>query len=381
MFPMRIGIDARFLGPDGKGLGRYTEQLINHLARIDREHDYVVFLRQEQFERFTPPSERFAAALAPFGWYTVAEQLRFPTLIASQRLHLVHFPHFNVPLFTAAPFVVTIHDLIITHFPTRRATTLGTLKYAVKRMGYSFVIHQAIRRARSVITVSEHAKREIVNYFHVPADRVTVTYEAADPHLLSLAGPPDRLGTFGIKPPYLLYVGNAYPHKNLERLLSAFELFSANAHQYQLVLVGRTDYFYRRLEREVSRRGLSGRVVFPGRVDDADLATFYRHARAYVFPSLAEGFGLPPLEAMHFGVPVAASRASCLPEVLGSAALYFNPTDEHDMAAALSTIVNNETVRDGLSTAGRSQVERYSWSRCAEQTLEVYRRALVRREE
>ncbi len=174
--------------------------------------------------------------------------------------------------------------------------------------------------------------------------------------------------------PYFLYVGNAYPHKNLERLLEVFASLRADGLDAQLVLVGKMDHFYDRLRKEAAALGLLGRgdVVFYGFAEEADLAELYRRARAYVFPSLLEGFGLPPLEAMRCGTPVAAAGNSCLPEILGDAALYFDPEDAADMAKAMRTIFADETLRARLSGLGLARVGRFSWRACAERTYATY---------
>ena len=373
---MRIGIDARFFGPVGKGLGRYTERLIENLELLAGDHEFVVFLRKENFDLYRPKSPRFRKVLADFRWYSLAEQLRYPALIRRERVDLMHFPHFNVPVLTPCPFVVTIHDLILFRFPTRRATTLNAAVYGLKYAAYRLVIRLAALRARTIITVSECTKRDIVQELRVKPERVAVTYEASDG---VEAGQLTIPGTFdpaakGIVRPYFLYVGNAYPHKNLERLLQVFRSLREKGLEAQLVLVGKMDYFYGRLKREAEAAGLlrDGDVVFYGFAPEDELAELYRRARAYVFPSLLEGFGLPPLEAMRYGTPVAASGSSCLPEILGDAATYFDPERPEDIARAMTEIFTDETLRAKLAGLGRARVGRFSWKDCAERTYRIY---------
>ena len=374
---MRIGIDARFYGPIGKGLGRYTERLIQNLEQVAADHEFVIFLRKENFDSFQPRSSRFRKVLADFGWYSAAEQFWFPPLIAKEGIDLMHFPHFNVPVLTPCPFVVTIHDLILFRFPTRRATTLNPITYAIKYAAYRLVISLAVRRARKIITVSECTKRDIQLEFRVAPEKIVVTYEAADPSSpeTSEAKPLPRLNG-----PYFLYVGNAYPHKNLDSLLKAFKELRDEGLNAQLVLVGKSDYFYDRLRESAESLGLLKRndVVFAGFVEDADLAGLYRNARSYVFPSLLEGFGLPPLEAMRFGTPVAAAGNSCLPEILGEAATYFDPRSIPDMKRAMRQTFADESVRADLATKGRERVREFSWARCAEETYLAYVQAINR---
>lgn len=152
---MRIGIDARFYGSIGKGLGRYTQKLIQHLEQIDTENQYVIFLRKENFEDYQPFNKNFQKVLADYPWYTFSEQLFFPLLLRKYKLDLVHFPHFNVPILYFGKFVLTIHDLILTHFPTLKATRLSPLWYWVKYAAYKLAISSAVRRSEKIITVSE----------------------------------------------------------------------------------------------------------------------------------------------------------------------------------------------------------------------------------
>lgn len=221
---MKIGIDARFFGLMGKGLGRYTQKLIEHLEAIDHENQYVVFLRKENFDEYQPYNKNFSKVLADYQWYSFSEQIFFPKLLNKHNLDLMHFPHFNVPLLYRRKFVLTIHDLILLHFPTIRATMLNTFFYWIKYLMYKFVIGSAIGRAKQIIAVSQFTKDDISKEYPKAKGKIQVTHEASDnicrisnvsPHLI--------LEKYGIIKPYLLYVGNAYPHKNLEKLVEAFE--------------------------------------------------------------------------------------------------------------------------------------------------------------
>ena len=178
---MRIGIDARFYGPLGKGLGRYTQKLIENLEKVDTENQYFIFIRKENFNDYKPNNKNFEKVLADFRWYSFAEQFQLPPLIKRYNLDLMHFPHFNVPIFYNGKFIVTIHDLILTQYPTERATTLGPIKYKMKRLGYKIVIRNAVKKAKKIIAVSNFTKSEIIKYFKLKENRITVTYEAIDP--------------------------------------------------------------------------------------------------------------------------------------------------------------------------------------------------------
>jgi len=383
---MKIGIDARFYGPVGKGLGRYTQEIVDNIIGLDRENDYVIFLRRENFSELKSSSPRVKKVLADVKWYGLAEQIILPFYIWREHLDLMHWPHFNVPIMCPVKFVVTIHDLILIKFPTVRATTLGPLTYKIKNLAYKLVISSAVKRAKKVFAVSEYTKNDVVKQFKISPDKVVVTYEGVAE--LTSHTPLSKGGGGGLNQPYLLYVGNAYPHKNLEGLIRVFAQIKAPFNKgpsrrrlaeaegkgdLKLVLVGKEDYFYHGLKKYAEN--FSG-VIFPGYVPDADLAELYANALAYVFPSFYEGFGLPPLEAMAHGLAVVSSNKTCLPEILGNAALYFNPEDEADMKNKIERVINDENLRAELRNRGYEQAKKYSWRDCAEKTLGVYKNCL-----
>lgn len=375
---MRIGIDARFYGGEqSKGLGRYTQKLIEHVLAIDSVNQYVLFLPEAVAAHWPHPQANVTIVSAPYPWYSIAEQIFMPWLIRRHQVDFMHFPHFNVPLFYRGPFIVTIHDLIISRFPTERATTLGPVKYKLKQLAYNRVISHAAYGARHIITVSEYSQQDIRDFFHLPADRISVTYEAVDPFVAESVQteitPAQMLQRYQLKAPYVLYVGNAYPHKNLETLLAVMQrLKKQNQLWFQLVCVGKPDYFYLRLQQQAWAMDLDTVVKFPGFVPDQDLPVLYMGALAYVFPSKYEGFGLPPLEAMHYGTPVIASNASCLPEVLGDAALYFDYQDVSGIIKQLFRLRDEPDLRTSLIDRGYRQVQQYSWRDMAQQTVKIY---------
>lgn len=385
--PARIGIDARFYGPLGKGLGRYTQEIVDNVVALDSSNEYIIFLSRENFDEFIPSSPRVSKVLADVRWYTLAEQFVMPRLIKEAGVDLMHFPHFNVPVRCPVPFVVTIHDLILTKFPTQRATTLGPIIYFLKNLGYRFVISRAVKRAERVIGVSQFTKDDIIKQFSLAPEKVAMIYEGVahlrretDSRFTAKLNPSEVLSGYCILEPYLLYVGNAYPHKNLEMLIRVFKKLHQSYPDLKLVLVGREDYFYSRLkayaEQERLHDGENGPVIFPGYVPDRDLETFFQHAAVYVFPSKYEGFGLPPLEAMAEDCPVASSKESCLPEILGEAAVYFDPYDEASMAKTITDIFENPDLRNRLIEKGRKQVTLYDWKEAARQTLALYEEIL-----
>ncbi len=392
---MKIGIDARFYGPIGKGLGRYTQEVVDNIIKInsasgDEAFDYVIFLGPANFDEFNIDEPHVKKVLIDCPWYGWKEQILFPYYLWREKLDLVHFPHFNVPILTPARFVVTIHDLILTHFPTVRATTKSHVLYYFKNFAYRLVIFSALWRARQIITVSEFTKTDIINKFKISPDKILVTYEGVanlakgrDSLFVSKLNSQEILDQYHIPHDFLLYVGNAYPHKNLEALLKVFSKLHAEKPERRLVLVGKADYFYERVQ-EVARvlnlwqKGNANSVViFPGYVPDSQLEILYSEAKVYVFPSLYEGFGLPPLEAMANGCPVVSSDRASLPEILAEAAIYFNPEDEADMLAKIRFVLDNNDKRSDLISRGLAQVKKYNWWECANKTMAVYKKALL----
>ncbi len=368
---MRIGIDARFFGPLETGIGRYVERLVTHLSEIDQKNEYVLFLRKRGYDWWQPPNERWSKVLADIHWYTLEEQRRMPGIFRRAHVDVLHIPHFNVPLLTRSPFIVTVHDLILDEFPTERATTLEPLLFALKFRAYQAVVRHAVRDSKAIISVSNYSKDQLISRFHIAPEKVEVTYESVDP--LPTSVPFQTLAEHGVQQPYLLHVGNAYPHKNLERLVEAVTIANKRNMTFQLVMVGKDDYFSRRLRANVEKRGLKN-IVFYGFASDQELAALYQHAQAYIFPSLSEGFGLPGLEAMQANTPVFAANASCLPEVFGEAASYFDPRDTTSMAQSIESALRDTLLRQRLVAAGHEVLNKYSWRRMAEETLAVYER-------
>jgi len=367
---MRIGIDARL---DASGIGRYVAHLIEGLAALDSSDELVLFLRAERYASDLGLGPHVEQRLADIRWYSAAEQVRLPSLIRAARVDLMHFPHFNVPLVYRAPFVVTIHDL--THELRRRlpGAERDPARSRAKAAAYRLVLRHALRGSRRIVAVSETTKRDLVELLGVPPEKITVTYEGVGTDVFATRDP-GALGRLGARAPYFLYVGNAYPHKNLPRLLDAF---AAAGTGHRLVVAGDHGQYGAELAERAAQLGIADAVLFPGAVDDSELGELYRGATALVLVSLAEGFGLPGLEAMALGAPVLASAIPSLREVYGDGARFVDPEDVDAIAAALRELVADDGLRAGLVAAGRARVATFSWRAMAERTRGVYREALA----
>lgn len=365
---MKIGIDARMYGPEQGGIGRYVEQLIQHLQKIDSQNQYIIFLRKINFTACEIDNPNFKKVLADIPWYSLKEQLCFTKIIKKEKIDLMHFPHWNVPLFYRGKFILTIHDLIMYHFPRLEASTHGPIKYWLKDHLHRLVLSSAAHRAKAIIATSQFTKQDIVEELEIKPEKITVTYQAPFPHKKILTDISQNL-----QKPYALYVGASYPHKNIIGLLCAWKKIEERNDQVNLVLAGRKNYFTQSILNSSELQNCKHVQHIPDPTDN-DLETLYQNAELFVFPSLYEGFGLPPLEAMLRNVPVVSSNASCLTEVLGNAAWYFDPYDTDDMARKILIAFENDELRTTLKKSAQELLPNYSWDKLTKETLQTYKK-------
>lgn len=368
-----IGIDVRLWKETG--IGRYVSNLVENLSEIDDKTQYVLFVLPADLESVKDQIVRgkfgknFVFVAADIPWHGVKEQIEFPRLLNKYDLDLMHFPYFSVPVFYKKPFVVTVHDLIINHFPTGRATTLPLPFYIAKRFGYSYILKSAIKNSKKIIAPSIATKREILDHYGVSDSKIVVTPEGVDKNITDF-----KPAIFKPKSPYFLYVGNAYPHKNVEKMIQAFLLFSEKHPEYTLKLAGKKDFFYKKLVEKTK----SPKIEFMGFVDDSDLAKLYKYSAATIIPSLMEGFGLTTLEAMSMGSLVIASDIPSLKEVAGNNVEYFKPTDVLSLVSSLEEVAGlSEKKRHEMVQIGKKHVEKFSWENTARLTLEAYNSCLT----
>lgn len=358
----KIVIDARILRTSS---GRYIEQLLTYLQEIDTDltHRYLVLLKPKDMDSWQPTSKRFTKVACPFKEFTFGEQTGLLMQLVHLHPDLVHFTFVQQPVLYQGKVVTTMHDLTTLRYDN---PTKNRFIFRLKQQAYWWVNYVAAHKSKVVLVPSEFVKEDVARSFSVNSRKITVTYEAGD----TLAAAPEPVaGLDGTS--FILYVGRPNPHKNLARLIEAYSLLKADMPDLHLVLAGKRDALFRRHEREVRRLGIPD-VHFTGFVSEGQLRWLYEHCAAYIFPSLSEGFGLPGLEAMAHGAPVVSSNATCLPEIYGDAAQYFDPLDVPGMADAIKTVLTKPAVRERLIEAGHRQVKQYSWKRMAEQTLAIY---------
>ena len=370
---MRIAIDARKL--HDFGIGTYIRNVLRGLAALDRTTEYVVLCRPADVEATSQLGANFRPVAEPARPYSVGEQIRIPISLVRERAHLLHEPHYVLPSATRCRSVVTIHDCIHLMFPQYLP---GSMAYLYARA----MMWSAVNRSDRILTVSEASKRDILRFFDIPPEKVVVIYNAIDERFL---GPPNFeqmdliRQRYQLDYPFLLYVGNIKPHKNVERLIDAFGMVRTKGlGDLRLVIIGDELSKYPALRQAVHRHRLDKYVRFLGFQPHDTLAGFYRLARAFVFPSLYEGFGLPPLEAMACGTPVVTSNVSSLPEIAGDAALLVDPYDRESIADAIRRAVTDEPLREVLSARGRARVRQFSWPQSVAAIHHIYMDVLER---
>lgn len=368
---MRIALDARKLRDFG--IGTYIRNVLLGLARLDQETEYILLCKPEDVDAMPVLGPNFRVVPERARLYSFGEQIRLPMALARERVHLLHEPHYTLPPATRCRSVVTIHDCIHLMFPRDLPNRLA---YAYARGS----IWSAAKRADRVLTVSEASKRDILRFVDVPPEKVSVIHNAIDERFLQ---PPDEAHMdrvrqrYQLNHPFVLYAGNIKPHKNVERLIDAFgRARSGGLEDLRLVIVGDEISKYPGLRQAVHRHRLDKHVRFLGFQPQETLASFYRLARAFVFPSLYEGFGLPPLEAMACGTPVITSNLSSLPEVAGGAALLVDPYDPDDIADAIRRAVTDDDLRATLTAKGRARARDFSWGQSVSAIHRIYMEVL-----
>jgi glycosyltransferase involved in cell wall biosynthesis len=371
---MRIGIDARKL--HDFGIGTYIRNLLRQLARLDHETEFVLLCRPEDRQGLAALGENFRAIGETAGHYSIAEQLKIPIALKREGVGLFHAPHYVLPPLVPCRSVVTIHDCIHLMFPQYLPNRLA--------LGYARTsISLAARRATRVLTVSQSSKRDILRFVDTEPDKIDVIYNAYDerfgvePEEQDVVRVRER---FQLNDEFVLYAGNVKPHKNLERLIEAFHIVRQRGLDHlKLVLIGDDISRYAALRRAVHRHQLHKYVRFFGYVPEETLAVMYRLAGVFVFPSLYEGFGLPPLEAMASGTPVVTSNVSSLPEVAGDAALLVDPYHPEAIAEGIYRVLSDEPLRRSLRAKGLERARQFSWEQSVGRVRAIYGEVLEQR--
>ncbi len=371
--PLRIGIDIRRLGDFG--VGTYINNLVHALRRAETPStSYVLIGNEGQFERLGPLGPNFESQIYPRRFNSRRSHFDFPLGLRGLQLNVFHMPHRWVPYFLPGPYVATLHDINNILFPEEDPSSSPE---RVRR----HMLARGLRRAARVIAVSEATKRDAVTHLGLSPDRIEVVHNAIDEQVGRPVTDNERievLHRYQIRGPFVLYTGRIQPHKNIPRLIEAFAVAKAELEkrpeysELTLIVIGDQSDAFPAVRHAVMRSRVQQSVRFLGFVPVETLRCFYEAATAFLFPSLYEGFGLPPLEAMAHGTPVITSNLSSMPEAVGDAAVLVNPENVFEIARGLQRVLLDETLREQLRRRGREQVARFSWDQSARRVLAIY---------
>jgi glycosyltransferase involved in cell wall biosynthesis len=352
---MKIGIDVQTTLGQKSGFGFYVKNLVEHLLKVDRANEYVLIAPDTQTDFTTP--QRF-----------VWDQFSFPRRASKADVDILHQPCFSAPIFYKGKVIITIHDLISHYFPQNMPT--GSRLYFSKWMPLTY------NRAQKIIAISENTKRDIMSLLKIPEEKIVVIHSAVGEEFKpiedkkKLAQVKEKFKT-GEK--FILDVGTLEPRKNLPFLVKAYDkALKTGKITHNLVLTGKKGWYYESLFELIKELKLEDKVILPGYVPDEDLPSLYNAADLFCFPSLYEGFGFPPLEALSCGTPVIASDNSSIPEVVGDAGVLLPIDDEKVWADNIVKVLTDNNLRQKLSEAGLKQAQKFSWAKTARETVKVY---------
>lgn len=381
-----IGIDCRLSGPTHAGIGRYIENLLLHLPYDDSQWQWVLFFHNQDQTPQTPSftqalnQGRVKIVITPIRHYSLAEQIKLPSIFNRYKLDVLHVPHFNVPigLSPKQKLIITIHDLLWHEQRGSSVTTLSPWVYWLKYLGYRFVSRFAVHRAKHILVPSKTVANVVSDHYPNVASKITVTYEGVSEELKSdkkVSDSPTKnpAKTAKVAPKVhentLLYVGSLYPHKNVSLVLQAL----VKLPEFKLEIAGSRSVFRDAIAEQAKKLGVEDQVIFLGFVPDHELVTKYQQSLALVQPSLSEGFGLTGLEAMAVGGAVLASDIAVFREIYQDGAVYFDPHQVDSFVAAVSELAHK---RSTLVTSGQKIADNYSWQTMTDQTLTAYRQVV-----
>lgn len=369
---MRVAIDIRKINEFG--VGTYIWNLVRNLAALDNRTEYLLIGSHRNFHELGPLPQNFSQLYQPDDPTLWRHHVTIPFALRRQNVDLVHVPHHEAPFFNASKLVVTVHDCVHVLFPQEDSSKFRNYR------SYLYT-KRVIERAKHVLAVSNSTKEDLINIFSLRESKISVVHNALDERFAFNHTCEERkhvLERYQLKDPFVLYSGKIRPHKNLQRLIEAFAVLKSELvdderyKNLKLIIIGDELSKHQYLRLTVIRSGVQQDVRFFGFVPYPILRVFYQSAALFAFPSLYEGFGLPPLEAMANRTPVIASNTSSLPEVLDDAAVLVNPENVFDIARGMKSILSDEVLRQKLVQKGIQQVAKFSWKSAAQKVLETY---------
>ncbi|KPJ69456.1 hypothetical protein AMJ44_03820 [candidate division WOR-1 bacterium DG_54_3] len=365
---MKIGIDAReFFSGKKTGIGRYLWHFLQCATASDHPHEYVLFCNQDTQVPLNHPKLKSVVIQERITW--VWDQIQLPLNIAREKIDVLLTPYFKAPIFSSSFIVLIINDVMPLLFPEESG--------AFRRLYFKLMLGIAVRRAAKIMTISENSRDDIVRIFKVPAEKIRVVHLGVEEKFRSPEMSTEQIRRkYALPQKFILYVGNLKPHKNVQCLIEAYEALPAQMkEEYRLVLgAPRSDKYFPDIEKIVREKKLAHQILFTGFIEEKDLPSLYHMSSLFVFPSLYEGFGLPPLEAMACGCPVVSSNTSSMPEVLGDAALFFNPYDIEEMSLAIRKMLEDEDLRKKYRQKGLARVKLFTPEKMTNKILDVLKR-------
>ena len=366
---MKIGIDARKICDFG--IGAYIQNLIRYIPEFDTEHEYIIFHYPGEEAHIPKTGTQIRCVPEQSPKYSLRELTVLPIKMWQQRLDLFHAPHYTLPPLRSCKAVVTIHDVIHLRFPEY-------LRHPAAYYYAKGLMWMAARSASKVLTVSQCSKRDLMTYLHIPPEKIEVIYNGIDEPDASTHKPCQTVfDHFKIPHPYILYLGNFLPHKNLGTLIQAYSVLKHRFHiPHCLVLAGKNERLKETLQKSIRQEGVEQDVILTGFVEDAWKSPLYACADLFVYPSVYEGFGLQALEAMAHQVPVVITDIPALTEIAGDAAVRCDPSSPDSMAEAIFAVLSDQALRESLIEKGNMRLRAFSWRIMTQKTVEIYHTVL-----
>ena len=363
---MHIVIDARIIS---SSTGRYAESLLTNLEKLDTPHNYTVLVLRKDMNFWKPTKANFKVVEADFPNYSFKEQLNYTLLLYRLKPDLVHFCMPQQPLLYFGKRVTTVHDLTLVKYDN---IDMNPLVYKIRKSIFIGLLRNVIWRSKMIVTPSNFVKKEIIDFTSMHhASKIKTTHLAWDEAVADPKVIPELKNKR-----FIFFVGNAFPYKNLNTIVDAFSEVAKDMGDLQLVFAGKKDYFYDQVEAHAREMGVLDKTHILGFIPEGEKRWLFRNGQAYIIASYSEGFHIPGLEAMAEECPVISSNATCLPEVYDNAALYFNPDSSHELASAITKVVENKKERAELVKRGNKRLKDFSWQKMAKETLSAYNEAL-----
>ena len=362
----RIGIDARLYYQTGVGV--YLRNLISEISRFDNENQYYLYLRPQDKDKLKFP-DNFIIRYTNASWHSFTEQWQFHWQLMSDNLDLMHFTYFSYPVLYERPYIATVHDVTPLLYKTGKASTKNPIIYWIKHNVFSYVLKSQINNAKHIVTPTNAVKNQILFiYKNIKKEKITPIYEGINQELLSCKIDAKQQDNPLFQGKFMVYVGNFYPHKNVENLIKAFSMIKS---PIKLILIGPHDYFSSKILNLIKEKKQEHKIKLFDDANIKDLVYAYQNALALIHPSRSEGFGLPIIEAMHFSLPIVASNISVFQELIGKQYVSFNPDSINNMAEKM-----NMSIKQEKQNIIYKDMNRFSFSEMAKKTLVIYKKIL-----